>query len=107
MNSRQTRKLNKKLSKLALASDLILDKENKIMATIQELQSAVARNTDTEDSVIVLLNGLSQQLKDAIAANDPAAIADVVSKIDANTAKLAAAVVANTPATPTPPVTVQ
>jgi hypothetical protein len=100
MNSKQTRKLNKKLN-------LILDKENKIMATIQELQAAVTRNTDTEDSVIVLLNGLSQQLKDAQASGDPAAIADVVSKIDANTAKLAEAVVANTPATPTPPVTVQ
>lgn len=65
------------------------------MATIAELQAAVARETDAEDSVIVLLKGISQQLKDA--QGDPNAIADVIAKLDANTAKLSAAVTENTP----------
>lgn len=68
-----------------------------LMSTIAELQAAVARNTDAEDSVLVLLKGISQQLKDA--QGDPAAIADVIAKMDASTAKLAAAVVENTPPT--------
>lgn len=67
------------------------------MATIQELQGAVARVTDAEDAVIVLLKGISQQLKDAQASGDPAAVAAVIEQLDRNTAKLGAAVVENTP----------
>ena len=72
------------------------------MSAITDLQAAVTRVTDAEDSVITLLNGISQQLKDAIAAGDPAAIQAVVTQLDSNAAKLAAAVVANTPTPPTP-----
>ena len=70
------------------------------MATIAELEAAVVRNTDAEDSVIVLLKGISQQLKDANASGNPAAIAEVITRLDAGTAKLAAAVVENTPQAP-------
>lgn len=75
---------------------LILDALETIMATMEELNAAVARNTDAEASVVALLKGISQQLKDARAANDPAAIDAVIAKIDANTAAAAAAVVENT-----------
>jgi hypothetical protein len=68
------------------------------MATIQELKDAVTRNTSVDDSVLTLLQGISQQLKDAQAANDPAAIADVIAQLDANTQKMTDAVSANTPA---------
>lgn len=68
------------------------------MATIQELEASVKRNTDAEDSVVALLQGISQQLKDAQASNDPQAIAKVIEQIDANTEKLGKAVVDNTPA---------
>lgn len=76
----------------------ILRNQEAMMATIAELQAAVARETDAEDSVIVLLKGISQQLKDAKASNDLAALDAVIASIDANTAKLGAAVTANTPA---------
>lgn len=79
---------------------LIIDHLEAIMATIQELQAAVTRNTDAENSVIVLLEGISQQLKEAKASGDPAAIEAVISQLDSNTARLGAAVVANTPAAP-------
>ena len=82
--------LNDVLSRLDLM-------ENNIMTAMDDLNSAVQRNTDAEASVITLLQGISQQLKDALAANDPAAIKAVIDKIDANTAAAAAAVVANTP----------
>lgn len=78
--------------------DLILDKLEAIMATIADLQAAVARETEVENSVVTLLEGISQQLKDAKANGDPAALDAVIASIDANTAKLSAAVTANTPA---------
>lgn len=77
----------------------VLNKQGKIMATMEDLKTSVQKNTDAEGSVIALLQGISQQLKDAQAANDPAAIQAVIDQIDANTAAAAAAVVANTPAT--------
>jgi hypothetical protein len=83
---------------IAELRDLIIQNHEEIMATLAELNAAVARNTDAEDSVVTLLQGISQQLKDAKASNDPAAIDAVIAQLDANTAKAAAAVVENTPA---------
>lgn len=68
------------------------------MATLADIQADVASETTVIDSVVTLLNGLSDQLKAAVAANDPAAIQAVVDSIDANKKKLADAVSANTPA---------
>jgi molecular chaperone GrpE (heat shock protein) len=76
----------------------VLANQETIMTAMDDLNAAVQRNTDAEASVITLLEGISQQLKDALAANDPAAIKAVIDKLDANTAAAAAAVVANTPA---------
>lgn len=72
------------------------------MATMQDLRDAVARNTSVDDSVIAMLQGISQQLKDAQALNDPQAIQDVITQLDANTQKMTDAVTANTPAAPAP-----
>ncbi len=72
------------------------------MATIQDVQAAVAAESTVDDSIITLLNGIVQQLKDAQASGNPAALDAVVQSIQANTTKLQAAVTANTPVTPTP-----
>lgn len=90
--------LNDRLAALSRKLDRILTNQETIMATLEDLKAAVARETDAEQSVITLLQGISQQLKDAKAANDPAAIDAVIAQIDANTAKLGAAVVENTSA---------
>jgi hypothetical protein len=76
-------------------TDLILERQETIMATIEELEAAVTRNTDVDESVLTLLAGISQQLKDA--QGNPAKIAEVIAKLDANTQKMADAVTANTP----------
>lgn len=68
------------------------------MATIQDVQAAVAAESSVDDSVVTLLQSIVQQLKDAQASNDPAALDAVVASIQANTKKLSDAVVANTPA---------
>ena len=80
--------------------DLILERQDQIMATFDDLKAAVARNSAVDSSVVTLLQGISQQLKDAQAANDPAAIQSVIDQLDANTKTLSDAVTANTPAPP-------
>lgn len=73
-----------------------------IMATLADITAAVAAEKTVEDSVITLLQQLSQMLKDAIAANDPVAMQAVVDQLNANAKTLSDAVVANTPTPPTP-----
>lgn len=81
--------------------DLIIDLlERKIMPSMQDLKDSVTRNTSAEQSIVTLLNGISQQLKDAQASSDPQAIQDVITQIDANSKALSDAVTANTSAAP-------
>lgn len=82
--------------------DKLLKKVNKLMATMQELKAAVERNTSIDDSVLTLLEGISQQLKDAQANDDPQAIQDIINQLDANTQKMTDAVSKNTPHEDTP-----
>lgn len=82
---------------LALVS-IVLRKVNTTMATIRDLQNEVTALTTVEESAAKLLDGLSQQLKDALAQNDPTAIQKVIDDLDAGKANLAAAVVRNTSA---------
>jgi DNA gyrase/topoisomerase IV subunit A len=72
----------------------------KIMATIAEVEADVARQSTVADSIVALLQGVAQQLKDLIAAGSvtPAELQTVIDGIDANTTKLSDAVTANTPA---------
>ena len=89
----------RRLEAMQEQTGLILETlENIIMPTMDDLKAAVTRNTNVDDSVLALLQGISQQLKDAQAANDPQAIADVIAQLDANTQKMTDAVTANTPA---------
>lgn len=78
----------------------IFQREGTILATIEEVQAAVAAEGTVVDSVVTLLGGISQQLADAIAQNDPVALQAVVDSINAQSQTLADAVVANTPASP-------
>lgn len=73
------------------------------MATLADVAAKVAAEKTVVDSAVVLLGGLSQQLKDALASQDPAAVQAVIDQIDAQTQTLAAAVVANTPTAPPAP----
>ena len=75
------------------------------MATLQDVQNAVAAEQTVVSAVTTLLQQLSQQLKDAIAAEDPAALQALVDQINTNANSLANAVAANTPGTGTSGVT--
>jgi len=93
---------DRKIEELSQKLDRIIQKQEIIMATLVDIQAAVAAEKTVEDSVLALLAGLAQQLKDAIAANDPVAMQAVVDSLNSNAAAMASAVTANTPA-PTPP----
>lgn len=71
-----------------------------VMATLDDIKQAVADEKTVEDSVLALLNNVEQQLKDAIAQNDPAAMQAIVHQIAANKQAMADAVAQNTPAAP-------
>lgn len=75
--------------------------EEKIMAGMDDLRVEVEKVKSAEDSAVVLIGAIAQQLKDALAANDPAAIQAVIDDLETHTQPLAAAVAANTtPPTP-------
>jgi len=75
----------------------VLQKEQIIMAELDDLTTQVQVTADAEQSAIVLLNGLSAAL--AAAGTDPAKLAALRDSLKTNTDALAAAVVANTPKT--------
>jgi hypothetical protein len=71
---------------------------------LQALKDAVAAEKTVEDSAVALLTGLTAQIADLIAKSgntvDPADLQAIVDQVKADTADLAAAVSANTPAVP-------
>ena len=73
------------------------------MAAIDDLKAEVARNVTVETSAVALIQGIAQQLKDALAANDTAALQDLTTQLSGSADALAAAVAANTPAAPSAP----
>jgi hypothetical protein len=93
---------------------LLLAQGKTQMLNVASLTTSVANNTSVVGSALTLIQGfatsqaaLSKQLADAIAANDPVALAAVQDAIDSGVAQLnqsdtdlAAAVAANTPAAP-------
>ena len=65
------------------------------------LQNAVSRNKSVDDSAAELIRGISQRIKDAIAADDMTDATNInalVAELDSSTDALAGAVSENTPA---------
>ena len=74
------------------------------MATLQELmvelQAEVERNTSVDESAIMLINGLADQIAALVAAGDTTGLEALVVKLRTDSDTLAAAVTANTPQVP-------
>jgi hypothetical protein len=88
------------LDRRAEAADFhrVIQGLERIMAELDDLKAAVARETEVDESAIVLLNGLKAKLDAAIAAGDPAALKALSDSLGTESQKLADAVTANTPA---------
>ena len=85
--------------------DLIITGLENIMATLDELLTAVTENSSVDDSIITLLEGIAAQLKDALsgAVLPPvvqAKVDAVFAAIKADTQKVTDAITANTPQAP-------
>ena len=70
---------------------------------MDDLRAAVASEVTVSESVITLLGDISTRLNEALANGDTAALQELSADLTANQAKLAAAVLANTPAAATEP----
>ena len=78
--------------------------QQELNMTFLELKAKVTEAVTVENSAVALITGIATQLKDAIAAGtDPTEIQAVADQLDAGTAALTAAVLANTPAAPPEP----
>lgn len=79
----------------------VLQQERQIMSLETELNDAVSAETTVDQSIVTLLNGIAAQLAAALASATPdAAVQAAIDGIKANSAAIAAAVTANTPAAP-------
>ena len=82
----------------------IATQQQELNMTFLELKAKVTEAVTVENSAVALITGIATQLKEAIAAGtDPAEIQAVADQLDAGTAALTAAVLANTPAAPPAP----
>lgn len=70
-------------------------------AALDRLTAEVAETKTAVNSVLALVEGLAQQIRDN--ATDPVALNALADELDAQQAALAAAVAANTPAEPEVP----
>ena len=99
-----------RLNEMTKRMEQLNQKLEKIMAAIDDLAAAVAAEDTEIASAIILLNGIPKLITDAVnaalaAGATPAMLAQITAlatDVQANMAKLAAAVVANTPAAPPP-----
>lgn len=74
-----------------------------VKSALESLKQDVADQTSLQQSVVTLLNGLADQLRQAIDGDDEKALEDLHTQMTTNAAAMAAAVAANTPAqTPAP-----
>lgn len=91
-------KIEATLSALLAGQKTILANQEKEMAALDNLKTAVANDTTVDQSAITLLTGLKTALDAAIASNDPTQLQALSDQLGASQSALAAAVVANTPA---------
>jgi hypothetical protein len=79
----------------------IIEIQETIMAALDTLTADVTANTSVTNSAIALINNLAAEI--TAAGTDPVALKALTDKLEANSAALAGAVTANTPAAPPAP----
>jgi hypothetical protein len=95
-------------TRLAAIESILLQMSKRLeehMATNKELLEAlrveVERNTQADQSAVMLMNGLADQLQALLNANDMTGMAELINQLRTDTDGLAAAVAANTVSPPT------
>lgn len=91
------RLLKRELDIINWKLDTLLQWRREMSAEMDTLTAAVRRNSDVEDSAVLLIQGIAKQLADAIANGNSAALQALSTELNAKADTLAAAVAANTP----------
>jgi len=89
-----------KLDRIIAMLGEVIHREVQMAGELQALTDQVTANTTVEGSALTLIQGIAQKLADAIANGNPAALTALQTQLKASADALAAAVAANTPATP-------
>jgi hypothetical protein len=93
--------MRKKLDAIVAGINTLLQWRTTMSAAMDALIVQVTKNSEVEASAILLIQGIAQQLKDAIANGaDPIKLAELTTQLDNSAQALAAAVAANTPVAP-------
>lgn len=87
--------LDELLAKLDSIRPMILTET--IMATLQDLQEQVRKNSDVIGSAVTLIQGFKTRLDEAIAADDPRQVQALSDELGQSTQALAHAVAESTP----------
>ena len=74
------------------------EKEKHMSKELDDLQVAVEENTNLDNSIITLVDGLAAQI--AALKDDPAKLAALAASLKASSAAISAAITANTPVVP-------
>jgi len=99
--SEVTHKLDTLMADEERRYDSMIERTVKMAASLDDVAREIEENDDAIDSAVELLATLSNQIEEL--KNDPVALQALADQLDANSKKLADAVVANTPVNPTPP----
>lgn len=99
--NRNDKEILAKLDQILSGIHTLLTKGVTMSKALDDLIVQVTKNSEVEASAILLIQGISQQLKDAIANGaDPVKLAELTAQLDNSAQALAAAVAANTPVAP-------
>jgi uncharacterized protein YoxC len=86
--------LTQHMGEIKALLDNLNAREDFLMSILTDLEAKVAHQSTVVNSVLELVKGLSDKIKDA--GLDEAKLAEIAAELDANSDKLAAAVAANT-----------
>lgn len=94
-------KLDKLMADEERRYDSIIGRQIAMAGELDNVTREVQENGNVIDSAVTLLSDLAAQIESL--KNDPVALQALADSLDANSKKLADAIVANTPNGPTPP----
>lgn len=94
------RKLDQLMADEQRRYDTIIERQTDMAGELDNVTREVQENGDVIDSAVTVLSELASQIEEL--KNDPVALQALADSLDANSRKLADAIVANTPAGPTP-----
>ena len=99
--NRSEKQILAKLDQVLSGIHTVLTKGAVMSKALDDLIVQVTKVQEVEASAILLIQGIAQQLKDAIANGaDPVKLAELTTQLDNSAQALAAAVAANTPVAP-------